>query len=506
MGPEVGVGEVGQAGGRVLRADEGHRVAGLVGREGGRPARGPGPVDRHRRVPLQDRPAQQEHVEVVARVIGVQVGEEDGGQAGQQPGPAQLPGDAAAAVDQVCMPVHDHGLGDARPGRRRKGTAGRAQEHQPGGVRRHGSDNLPASSQSRRRLGGMAVIDADLVVALAVEGGHDLSYGDWERRSNAVARGLAGRRIGPGDRVVLRFDGRRWADYAVADLAVRKAGARAVPLTPGATRADVERAVSDPPAAGVLCPPDLVPPGLTVWAASPGLVGEGEDGSPSGLLSGEPGPVPGSPAPAGPGLAVDGPLVHAWPPGSPAGGLALEHAARGNPVTALAVFDPDRLCAAIARRRAVACGLSPALAAALVAAGAPRRHDVSAVAHVLLSGTPSPELRAALTAAFPDAAVAEVGSRDRSHRWCAGGGVPGGHGVARAVHAGQLQPPVPGPALPRPSRRGRAGMGVRRDGPPPRAAADDVRGAGRRRPPGGRRARRRRAHRRRHLGHGGGRP
>src|SRR5687768_11172891 len=103
------------------------------------------------------------------------------------------------------------------------------------------------SAESCRRLAGVAVIDADLLVALAVEGGHDLSYGDWERRSNAGARGLAGRRIGPGDRVVLRFDGRRWADYAVADLAVRKAGAVAVPLTPGATRGEVVRAVSHPP-------------------------------------------------------------------------------------------------------------------------------------------------------------------------------------------------------------------------------------------------------------------
>lgn len=244
----------------------------------------------------------------------------------------------------------------------------------------------------------MTVIDADLVVAVAVEGGPDLSYGDWERRSNAGARGLAGRGIGPGDRVVLRFDGRRWADYAVADLAVRKAGGVAVPLTPGATRADVARAVSDPPAAGVLCPPDLVPPDLTVWAAPPGEVGEGQD---EGAL----------PAPAGPALGFDGPLVHGWAPGSPAGRLALGHAAWGNPVTALAVFDPDRLGAAIVRRRAVACGLTPALAAALLAAGAPRRHDLSAVAHLLLSGTPSPGLQAALATAFPGAALVEVGAQ-----------------------------------------------------------------------------------------------
>ncbi len=285
---------------------------------------------------------------------------------------------------------------------------------------------------------------------------------------------------------MLRFDGRRWTDYAVADLAVRKAGAAAVALTPGATPAEVAQAVSDPLVAGVLCPPDLVPPGLTAWAASPGLVGEGEDD----------GAMPGPPAPAPPGLAIDGPLVHGWAPGSPAGQLALGHAARGNPVTALAVFDPDRLGATIARRRVVACGLSPALAAALVAAGAHRRHDLSSVAHVLVSGPPSRR-----AAGRPGHGLSRRGRRPgggpghRRPRRRPAGGVPGGDGLARAVRAGQLQPPVPRPALPGPARCRRPGVGVRGDGPPPRAAAEHVRGRRRRGPTGGRPASERRARR-----------
>ena len=68
------------------------------------------------------------------------------------------------------------------------------------------------------------------VVALRVGDVAVLTYGDWEARSNAVARGLVERGIRPGDRVGLLFANDRWHDYAVSYLAVHKAGAVAVPL------------------------------------------------------------------------------------------------------------------------------------------------------------------------------------------------------------------------------------------------------------------------------------
>ncbi|MDQ6911011.1 MAG: long-chain fatty acid--CoA ligase, partial [Actinomycetota bacterium] len=66
--------------------------------------------------------------------------------------------------------------------------------------------------------------DAPSSVAFVVDDGGELTFGDWERRSNAVARGLADRGIAKSDQVVLRFDNRDWLDYAVAAAAVLKVG------------------------------------------------------------------------------------------------------------------------------------------------------------------------------------------------------------------------------------------------------------------------------------------
>ena len=66
--------------------------------------------------------------------------------------------------------------------------------------------------------------------ALRVGAGAVLTYGDWDARSNSVARGLVARGIRPGNRMGLLFTNDRWADYAVSYLAVHKAGAVAVPL------------------------------------------------------------------------------------------------------------------------------------------------------------------------------------------------------------------------------------------------------------------------------------
>lgn len=239
------------------------------------------------------------------------------------------------------------------------------------------------------------------MVALAVDGGDDLTYGAWEWRSNALARGLAGRGVGPGDRVGLLFDGRHWADFAVADLGVAKVGTAAVHLSPGATAPELSRALSRSGAVGLLCARPLAPPGVTMWVAAPEEVERGQDTSPVAA-----GADPGGDA----DLVVDGWLVHTWAPGSLAGQHALRLARRAGAtrVGALAAFDPDRLGARLAERRAVACGLTPALAAALVASGAHRRHDLTSVSEVLLSAPPSAALRAGLAEAFPRAAVVEL--------------------------------------------------------------------------------------------------
>ncbi len=68
-------------------------------------------------------------------------------------------------------------------------------------------------------------------VALAVPGVGSLTFAAWEHRSRRVAVGLVDLGMRPGDRVGLIFSAEDWVDYAVACLAVQRAGAVAVPLS-----------------------------------------------------------------------------------------------------------------------------------------------------------------------------------------------------------------------------------------------------------------------------------
>ena len=92
-------------------------------------------------------------------------------------------------------------------------------------------------------------------VAVVAAGGDALSFAQWDAGASAVAGGLAGRGVGPGDRVAVRFDLAAWGDFAVCHLGVRRAGAVAVLVSPGATAADAARAVVHAGAVGVLSPP-----------------------------------------------------------------------------------------------------------------------------------------------------------------------------------------------------------------------------------------------------------
>ncbi len=260
-------------------------------------------------------------------------------------------------------------------------------------------------------------IVAGASVAISVEGGDDLTYDRWEAGANAVARGLVARRAG---RVALRFDSRYWADFAVAYLGVAKAGAVAVLLSPGAALADLVRALEHAAVDGLLCVPGAEVPAGGWWVAGVEELQAGEDTG-AVVTAGEPGPdevyrpaplapprpfTPIDPAwPAGPG----GVLVHAWAPGTVGGRYAVRLGMAGQSSATLATFDPVQFCALVADRRATVCGLTPALAAAVVASGASRVHDLFAVARVVLSGAPTADLRARLERAFAGAAVVELG-------------------------------------------------------------------------------------------------
>lgn len=280
---------------------------------------------------------------------------------------------------------------------------------------------------------GAALDDVDAVakrgavepdgVALAVAGRGELTYGAWDARSNAVARGLAARGVVGGSRVALLFDAPNWPDFAVAWLAVRKAGGVTVLLSPGAAAADLLRALTASGATTLLRPPHMSAPTGPAQVADVAEMARGQSSErlevrverdePDDLVYP---PAPLAPpvaiagSPQAPETALDGWLVHAWAPGTLGGlhAMGLVLGGLGSAAT-LDAFDPVRLSALVDDRQAVACGLTPALAAALVMSRAARRHALSSVLRVVLTGPVSPEVGAGLQAAFPAAELTVIG-------------------------------------------------------------------------------------------------
>ena len=274
-------------------------------------------------------------------------------------------------------------------------------------------------------------------VALRVGDAEALTYGRWEARSNAAARGLVGRGVRPGDRVGLVFGNDRWADYAVCYLAVQKSGAVAVPLGSRFAGAEMDRVLDHAGVAGVVCPDGPAAPAVPAtmrWVADPSdvetgqptdafqvpvapddlaeiLYTSGTTGLPKGVACTHAGLMahdvpPDATASGGPGGPVS--FLHAFPIGTQAGQEALRVPLRiaGRVAIAMASFDPDQLCALVARHRVVRLQLVPAMAQVLVGSGACHRHDVSSVKRVILSSSPAaPALFARLAEAFPQASL-----------------------------------------------------------------------------------------------------
>lgn len=262
--------------------------------------------------------------------------------------------------------------------------------------------------------------------ALAVGTGPELTYGAWERRSDRAARGLRARGVGPGDRVLLHFDNADWLDFAVAYLAVHKAGAAAVPASSRFSPAELAGVAEHAGAGLLVCPRERPldgPAGVTVadleasggdGAGLPGCDGErlaeiiytsGTTGTPKGvacthasiLAHDLPGSVPDQPVA----------FAHAFPVGTNAGQECLRMPLRRrSTAVVLPVFDPDTLCALVAERGIERLQLVPAMAEMLVSSGAPSRFDVSSVQGIVLSSAPAaPALWQRLAAAFPGASL-----------------------------------------------------------------------------------------------------
>jgi long-chain acyl-CoA synthetase len=273
--------------------------------------------------------------------------------------------------------------------------------------------------------------------ALIVDGRGSLSYGDWDARSNAAARGLADRNVVPGDRIALFFENADWLEFAVAYFAVLKAGAIAVPLSSRFTGPELAAVLGRCAATGVIWGrSEPLAPG---WQATVAELERWQSGEPFGV-----GVLPADIAevlytsgttglPKGVACRhahVVTPLTRpqGWPPPwwrECAGGTYLHMNAvstaggqlrlfeplgpDGMTVLALPLFDPDRFCALAAEHRALVVQLVPAAASAILESGAWQRHDLSAVRVVSLGCAHLPaSLLPVLATAFPAARLVNM--------------------------------------------------------------------------------------------------
>ena len=252
-------------------------------------------------------------------------------------------------------------------------------------------------------------------VAVRVGGDEALAYRQWERRSNAAAWGLVARGVAAGDRVALVFANDRLADYAVAYLAVLKAGAAAVPLGSRFSGGELDRVVAHAGAALVVVHVDDLEAGqpedpcqVPVEAGDLAeiLYTSGTTGLPRGVACSHanlmahdvPADVPAEPVS----------FLHAFPIGTQAAQEALRVPLRiaGRTAIALPAFDPDEMCALVERYGVRRLQLVPAMAHLLLSSGAGERHDLSSVRRVILSSAPAaPALFRRLAEAFPQASV-----------------------------------------------------------------------------------------------------
>lgn len=250
------------------------------------------------------------------------------------------------------------------------------------------------------------MVGVDAAVVLTVEDGAALAFDEWQARSDAVAQGLVA-----GSRVGLLFDGMDWAEFAVAWLGVRKAGALAVLFSPGAAIADLARAVAHAQLTGLISPSHMASPDGPMWVADVAEV-ERRGGRPAGVAAEPAGEVVYLAAPLAPGAPVVVPhgdvpyggLVHAWAPGTPGSVHALRSMLAREAVATLGAFDARRLGALIEERAARQCGLTPALAAAVAAFDC----ELPSVEVLVLTGAPSGGLRARLAQTFPHAEITVV--------------------------------------------------------------------------------------------------
>jgi acyl-CoA synthetase (AMP-forming)/AMP-acid ligase II len=306
------------------------------------------------------------------------------------------------------------------------------------------------SEPARRRQGAREMTESTLLpdllreraasepdrIAMIVDGRGSMSYGDWETRSNVIARNLIQRGVAVGDRVATFFENAEWLDFAAAYFGVLKAGATAVPLSSRFTGRELTSIVDRCAAVGVIW--GAQKPQAPGWMATVTELERGE--------SGETFQIPVGPDSVAEVLYTSGTTglskgvacrhVHAvrplmdvsWPPtwwracaagvsvhanaiSTAAGQLRLVEPLGPLRMTTLAlpVFDPGRLCNLLAENAAAVVQLVPSMAISILDTGAEREHDLAAVRVVSMGCAPLPTpLIPRLSAAFANARLVNL--------------------------------------------------------------------------------------------------
>jgi acyl-CoA synthetase (AMP-forming)/AMP-acid ligase II len=89
---------------------------------------------------------------------------------------------------------------------------------------------MDGSNPGADEVSAMTRTDPEAVAWRNLADGSELSYGRWDDQSNRLARGLARRGLGPGDRAVIAIGPDEPFPWLVAYVAVHRAGATAVPV------------------------------------------------------------------------------------------------------------------------------------------------------------------------------------------------------------------------------------------------------------------------------------
>lgn len=289
-------------------------------------------------------------------------------------------------------------------------------------------------------LGDRLIAEQDRI-AIMVDGGGSMSYARWEKRSNAVARGLVARGVSARDRIGLYFENSEWPDYAVAYIGALKAGVIAVPLSSRFSRGEVRSILERCGAVGIVG-------GAAASAGVDRSIGDLESVSVTELevgQSSEPFRVSAVPDDVAEILYTSGttgipqgvacrhahavqPLVHGggWPPEWwPCGGVYLHANAISTAggqlrlldslgpcymtTLALPIFDPVRFCMLAERHHASMVQLVPAMANSILESGAFRSRDLSKVRVVSFGCAPlPPALLPKIAAVFPAARLVNM--------------------------------------------------------------------------------------------------